>query len=359
MTTVVPPSDPLRRHPSSLNTDTNGFALPRLLRVSAIALAFIGVAAFSAIIYSAVKSDTPIQPSDVPLIEASNAPMREAPAEQGGMEVANRDSTVYNGIDTQAKSTQTIERLVPAAETPVVPAHDGLDPTAPKTTPAPLRPNGQPALTAEEIKQLNETRHAATATVKAPAQTAAQVTERVEPLKPAEPVASAPVATGTPDAATPAPLPEAKTVAEAPKPQPPKMAATDAVPATTAAPAPTSLTPKAAVAPTAKATAPKSDLEAAFGKEAAPAKTAPVTGSKKLIQLGALKSEADAQAEWKRLVARNGALLAGLSPSVQKADLGAKGIFYRLRGGPVSAEQGAALCVKLKAAGQSCMVVAP
>ncbi len=356
MTTVVPPSDPLRRHPSSLNTDTNGFALPRLLRVSAIALAFIGVAAFSAIIYSAVKSDTPIQPSDVPLIEASNAPMREAPAEQGGMEVANRDSTVYNGIDTQAKSTQTIERLVPAAETPVVPAHDGLDPTAPKTTPAPLRPNGQPALTAEEIKQLNETRHAATATVKAPAQTAAQVTERVEPLKPAEPVASAPVATGTPDAVTPAPLPEAKTVAEAPKPQAPKMSATEAAPST--APAPTPLTPKLQAAATPKPAAPKTDLEAAFGKEA-PAKAAAVTGAKKLIQLGALKTEADAQAEWKRLVARNGNLLAGLSPSVQKADLGAKGIFYRLRGGPVSAEQGAALCVKLKAAGQSCMVVAP
>ncbi len=46
-----------------------------------------------------------------------------------------------------------------------------------------------------------------------------------------------------------------------------------------------------------------------------------------------MKSEAEAMAAWKKAQTTNKDLLANLSPDVQRADLGAKGIFFRLRAG--------------------------
>ena len=50
-------------------------------------------------------------------------------------------------------------------------------------------------------------------------------------------------------------------------------------------------------------------------------------------------------------------LLGGRKPMVRRADLGAKGIYYRTMVGPfVSAEQANELCSNLKAAGGTCIV---
>jgi cell division septation protein DedD len=78
-----------------------------------------------------------------------------------------------------------------------------------------------------------------------------------------------------------------------------------------------------------------------------------------VLQIGAFESPELANGAWALFRSRYDT--AGeLSPDIQRADLGAKGIFYRLRVGPF-ADRAAATeaCVRLKAAGATCFVTAP
>jgi cell division protein FtsN len=50
-------------------------------------------------------------------------------------------------------------------------------------------------------------------------------------------------------------------------------------------------------------------------------------------------------------------LLGGRAPIIRRADLGAKGVYYRAMVGPfASADQATELCSNLKSAGASCLV---
>ena len=78
------------------------------------------------------------------------------------------------------------------------------------------------------------------------------------------------------------------------------------------------------------------------------------------IQLAALRGRADAEAAWRRLKRANGDLLGALEAEVTRVDLADKGIFYRLRAGPLaSAAKAGALCQRLKARNLDCLVVKP
>ena len=79
-----------------------------------------------------------------------------------------------------------------------------------------------------------------------------------------------------------------------------------------------------------------------------------------LVQLGALRSREAALAEWERLEAPHGDLLEGLQPSVERVDLGpGRGVFYRLRVGPLADEAAAnQLCAQLRARRVRCLLVA-
>ncbi len=73
------------------------------------------------------------------------------------------------------------------------------------------------------------------------------------------------------------------------------------------------------------------------------------------VQVASAASEAAAWSTWKKMQARNKAL-AGQTPSVVKADLGAKGIFYRVRFAFEAQDDARAACSGLKAKGVSCFV---
>ncbi|MCH7487568.1 MAG: SPOR domain-containing protein, partial [Proteobacteria bacterium] len=79
------------------------------------------------------------------------------------------------------------------------------------------------------------------------------------------------------------------------------------------------------------------------------------------VQLAAIRSPQLAQQEWKRLRSKNTDLLGRLDLSVSRADLGpSKGIFFRLRAGPLPDETAArALCAKLAQRKVGCLVVPP
>lgn len=73
-----------------------------------------------------------------------------------------------------------------------------------------------------------------------------------------------------------------------------------------------------------------------------------------VIQLSAMRSQVDAEREQAKFQQRYGDLLAGVTPLIQRADLGDKGIYYRVRfAGLATRANAVSLCVKLKAAGVS------
>ena len=78
------------------------------------------------------------------------------------------------------------------------------------------------------------------------------------------------------------------------------------------------------------------------------------------IQLAAVRKETAAQNEWRRLKARHRTLLNNLELNVVKADLGAKGIYFRLRAGPLKdAETAKKLCRELSKVKVRCLVIRP
>jgi Na+-transporting methylmalonyl-CoA/oxaloacetate decarboxylase gamma subunit len=97
---------------------------------------------------------------------------------------------------------------------------------------------------------------------------------------------------------------------------------------------------------------------------AAPVETAPppapqpvAASGTHVVQLGAYGSAERAETGWLVVKNRHSILLAGLGNDIQRADLGARGVFYRLRTEALALEEARDLCVDLKAAGQDCLVV--
>ncbi len=93
-------------------------------------------------------------------------------------------------------------------------------------------------------------------------------------------------------------------------------------------------------------------------KKAAPE---PVKKASYQIQIAAVRSRETAQAEWKRLQKKHRDLLGRYSLNVVRVDLGAnKGIFFRLRAGPIADESAAkALCENLSKRKVGCLIVRP
>lgn len=75
------------------------------------------------------------------------------------------------------------------------------------------------------------------------------------------------------------------------------------------------------------------------------------------VQVTSQRTEAEAQAEFRALKAKFPSQLGSREPLIRRADLGAKGVYYRALVGPfASADQATTMCSSLKAAGGSCIV---
>jgi hypothetical protein len=76
-----------------------------------------------------------------------------------------------------------------------------------------------------------------------------------------------------------------------------------------------------------------------------------------MVQLSSQKTEAEAHSSFRSLQARFPNELSGLQPTVRRADLGSKGIFYRTMVGPfASAQEAGQFCANYKSAGGQCVV---
>ncbi len=77
-----------------------------------------------------------------------------------------------------------------------------------------------------------------------------------------------------------------------------------------------------------------------------------------LVQIAALRSEGAADTAWDRLARRDPALFANATKDVQRADLGGKGVYWRVRAGYFAQrDEAVRFCDRVKTLGQECIVV--
>ena len=133
-----------------------------------------------------------------------------------------------------------------------------------------------------------------------------------------------------------------------------------AAPARASAPdgnAPLALVPgggDAAASPRARRS-PSTAVASATTASTAPGETSSAAGY--AVQISSQHSETEAQSSFQALRGKYPELLGKREPIIRRADLGAKGIYYRALVGPfASADEAAAMCSSLKAAGGNCIV---
>jgi len=286
---------------------------------------------------------------DVPLVRAMDSPTKEKPDDPGGMAVPNRDKTVYDrvaGDNTEPK----LERLLPRAEQPLdKPVHS-----------IPLPEMEAPLTPSEDIVAPDTVEQTTQSETPAPAL----------PEVPSEDLAK--------DISEPAPAPVQINDPNSPRPLV-KRGAQDTAPAVdqqdNAQNAPTQQDKEDLNAKIAEALGETSETQVEQPTTAPAPKTAMAKVEEKpknipseiksldqagyILQLLSSKSESGVQSTWDKIKAKNTDIIGDLPAHIVKADLGPeKGIYYRLRLGPVqTADKAKSLCAQLKKRKVGCFIV--
>lgn len=301
----------------------------RRSRALGIFVATFALAAFAGVVWYAYDQGLRRGSEETaPLIKADSRPTKVRPEQPGGLQVPNQDKLVYDAMRPGgAADTPRVERLLPPPETPVErPAPPPPPPLPQSTPPAAAAPSAE--ATVPPVEPRPAPPPSASDAGIPPARIVTPAPTHQVP-KPEDPASAAPLAPPAPPPPAPAPAPAAA-------PAPPLAAPVPAAPA------------PAAPEPEAK-------------PEPKPVQTAAVPAAGNFrVQVGALRDEAAAAAEWTRLKKRHPDELGTLAHRVQRIDLGAgKGIFFRIQSSGVSEASAEAICAALKAKSQPCIVVRP
>lgn len=351
----------------------------RRRRMAGALTGLVSVAIIAAYIWSGNDGSELEAYGEPPLIQAEEGPVRVAPAEPGGMEIPHRDKLVLQRVPG-AEEDPRRERLLPPPEEPLSPPRE--EPVAAYEPPPQTLPPAAPPR--ESQPPTPAPRESLGAGGASPPQRSGTVASSGSDLtqRPAAPMAQKPPAkseTPPPAAKTQAPPAQAKP-ADGPRPLIPQTQQSMQQPAPqqqqqprasgstgsggAAAGSGTYVWPSDVGEGANRSAPPRpegtktTETKTAYALPPAAAQPAPSASGAFLVQLAAVSTAEQAQAAWSRLRGNNGDLLAGLSPSYARTDLGAKGVVYRLRAGPVQGETRArALCAQLSGRNVDCMVV--
>jgi cell division protein FtsN len=299
-----------------------------------VLVAVSAIAGFAGIAWYAIKQGKKNPAAIVPIIQADNSPVKVLPEQPGGMKVPNQDKLIYLQISPDGKKTVK-EKMLPGAEKPMPKPKPPKPEQAAKATaegdakpkpvvPAPLqpprmeapagaKPGGADAAKARaaaeekagEAKGKALDRDALAAKMEAVTKEAPKETRPAAPAKAQE--GGEPETPAKPDTAA------AGAAADAAKPETPP---------------------------------------------ASPQIAATAADGRFHVQLGSSRLKDRAEAEAKRLNGLHASVLGEAKISAVRADLGERGIYYRLWAGPFGDRAAAeTLCGKLKARKQGCLVL--
>ena len=278
----------------------------------------------------------------IPVIRAAEGPIKVRPDKPGGIEIKNRDIEVYKRIGGD-QPERLAENLLPRPERPLpAPA-----PAKPEAIAVPAQTDGTTATAQPGTEDATPGAGAekliagAEAAIKEPVNDPENNTEKAAKPSPEK------VAALSEPPAPPAP-PAVKGETAAAKPEAPSNPTAQPTKKASSAAATPALTPTPVPAPP----------PAPAGTRAKSAEPGPGAGYS--VQLAAVRDEKAARGEWQRLRGRHAELLGTLSLRVVRADLGAKGVFYRLRAGALADKAAARdLCQALAKKKVGCLVVPP
>ena len=291
-------SNPSERRLASKAGGAGAGGTLRWRRAIPAAIAIVTLSAFAGAVWLAYEQgvDRGLQLSP-PLIRAESGPVKIPPRDAGGLQVPNQDKQVFDVLVAEAPD-ERVEQLLPPPDEPL---------PAPEPEPEPDPPLAALGPGAEIL---------------------------VAELPVVEPVLE-PVPEPEPD---PEPAPE-------PEPEPVVVLEPAAAPAPEPEPVPDPVA------------APQVEVAVAALPDAQPD---PDLLASHRIQLGSFRNEDTALAAWDSILKTNPAILEGLEPLVRQADLGDRGIFYRLQAGPLESSIVAiALCDVLKVKDVACLVISP
>lgn len=279
-------------------------------------------------------------PAEIPTIK-SDGVYKQKPADPGGIDIPNQDVRVYEELE--GKGLPRVEHLMPPPETPKearqpdATALPDVGATAPVPAAAPVAtvtPSPQPQQ-GDVLQNASAIKPVETTVEKAPP----------PPEASAPPVAltpqNAPVAVAPNSLA--APKKEIGSLDELLK----RINANE----TNAAPVPTAKEPPVALASTAKE--PVAALAPAAKEPAAPS----AITEKSAVQLASLPNEAQAQELMATLQKKYADQLGNAKLHLARADLGSKGIYYRIQSETLVKDEANRICLSLKKLNAGCILV--
>lgn len=285
-----------------------------------------------------------LKEDDLLIVEADKTPIKEKPLDPGGMQFPNQDKTVFNTFSGAANSPAKVERVLPAPEEPLPKSAD----------------NGTSTWINEKLK--TETKEN---DMKAPEQVIASAVEEKKPEEKKE--AEVKMPNHQVIAAKPAQEDESETFVAKKTPvkteEPAKIAAKPVEkamvsPSVSIVEKPADTKPVMADKTLVEKTSPKEDAKSTAKTETKTAKVEKTaSGASYKVQLGAYRSDQEARDAWSKMEKKFPAL-ADKEPAIVRADLGSKGIYFRLRVvGLASPADAKSLCSSLSSKGQACMPV--
>lgn len=286
-----------------------------------VPIIIVAIVCFVAYAWHTDKFAISTSKSDLPIIAANKDPLREKPEDPGGMKIINRDKRVYDAIsgkDTDKDARPT--NILPAPEEPI--SHEEI-----------AKKEASPELI-NKIPEQNKSDEKTPDTIANAPITSHSENQEVDTKKTTDTSATTTAAASVPSIKT---EPLTSPITE------------DKVKNTTPIPAPLTKT-KAVTADDITDITPK--------KQAPQKKKISKNDSSYRIQLGSYRSTGDAEASWKIMKKKFPDLLANLNDYIEKADLGDKGIFYRLQLSGFKNESDARkICQKLTNQKQGCFFV--
>jgi SPOR domain len=254
---------------------------------------------------------------EVPLVRADTTPFKVKPENPGGMQIPDRDMLIYGQQRPQ------IEHLLPPPEQPMARPVPPPPPPPQQASRAPA-----PLPTPPQQEAMSPLR---TAPLPAPQPATLTGSPPLPPVS-AQPVVpqAASAAAKPPTAALPHPAPATGSPALAAKPQP----------------VPDLIGEKIA------------QLEAAATVSHAKRADGAHTGGGLRLQLGALRTQGEARDAWDRLKRKNTDVLGNISAAAVRADIGGRGVFYRIETAPIADPATAdRVCGELRERHLACMIV--
>jgi cell division septation protein DedD len=243
-----------------------------------------------------------LKDDDLLVVEAEKTPMKEKPLDPGGMKFPNQDKTIFDTFSNGNKQTK-VERILPQPEEPMKKDVD----------------SSETGTWINDKLQKTDVDTAEVAELKPDA-----IVKKVEALKQK--------ASGD-DSHIVIPAQPDKGIDDS------QTFVAKKTPLKVEEPAPTEV----------KKEEPKKEV-------AKVEKAQPASGGNVSVQLGAFRSEEELNAAWNKMKLKH-KVLSDKKPITIKADLGDKGIYYRLRvGGLSGAAEAKALCGVLTDKGQACIL---